>query len=283
VRRLSRPPITSPHCPGVPLSDLLLVESHDHIEIWTLNREAALNSFNKGLLLAINAELQRLESTAGESLPRAVVLCGAGERSFSAGADLKERKTMPAAEVPVFVSLIGSTMTRISDCPVPVIAAIHGFAFGGGMEAALACDLRVVGPSAKMGLTETRLGIVPGAGGTQRLPRLVGTGRAKSLILTGRRIDSDEAFRLGIAEFRSTEPGRQATLSRALEVAAEIALCGPVGVRAAKSAIDGGFDMPMDDALLHERNCYDRTLGTEDRLEALAAFAEKRPPVFKGR
>lgn len=265
------------------MSDLLLVESRDHIEIWTLNREAALNSFNKGLLLAINDELARLESTAGESLPRAVVLCGAGERSFSAGADLKERKTMPAAEVPVFVSLIGSTMTRIADCPVPVIAAIHGFAFGGGMEAALACDLRVVGPAAKMGLTETRLGIVPGAGGTQRLPRLVGTGRAKSLILTGRRIDADEAYRLSIAEFRTTDPGREATLSRALEVAAEVALCGPVGVRAAKSAIDGGFDMPMDDALLHERVCYDRTLGTEDRLEALAAFAEKRPPIFKGR
>jgi methylglutaconyl-CoA hydratase len=151
------------------------------------------------------------------------------------------------------------------------------------MEAALACDIRVVGPSAKLGLTETRLGIVPGAGGTQRLPRLIGTGRAKSLILTGRRIDADEAYRLGIAEFRCEGSGREATLNRALEVAAEIALCGPVGVRAAKSAIDGGFDLPMDDALIHERTCYDRTLGTEDRLEALAAFAEKRSPVFLGR
>lgn len=265
------------------MSDLLLVESRDRIAIWTLNREAALNSFNKGLLLALNDELERLESTAGEDLPRAIVLCGAGERSFSAGADLKERKTMPPVEVPVFVSLIGSTMTRIADCAVPTIAAIHGFAFGGGMEAALACDLRVVGPAAKMGLTETRLGIVPGAGGTQRLPRLIGTGRAKSLILTGRRIDAAEAYRLGVAEFRTEEAGREATLNRALEVAAEVALCGPVGVRAAKSAIDGGFDLPMDDALVHERTCYDRTLGTEDRLEALAAFAEKRPPVFVGR
>jgi len=265
------------------VSDLLLVESHDHIETWTLNRPEALNSFNKGLLLALNQELARLESSAGEDLPRAIVLTGAGERSFSAGADLKERKTMPAPEVPVFVSLIGSTMTRIAHCPVPIIAAIHGFAFGGGMEAALACDLRVVGPGAKMGLTETRLGIVPGAGGTQRLPRLIGTGGAKSLILTGRRIDAEEAYRLGVAEFRTEAEGRTATLERALEVAAEVALCGPVGVRAAKAAIDGGFDMAMDEALLHERNCYDRTLGTEDRLEALAAFAEKRPPVFKGR
>jgi enoyl-CoA hydratase/carnithine racemase len=265
------------------MSDLLLVETHDHVELWTLNRPDALNSFNKGLLLALNEQLERLEGAPGEDLPRAIILTGAGERSFSAGADLKERKTMPAPEVPVFVSLIGSTMTRIAQCRVPVIAAIHGFAFGGGMEAALACDLRVVGPAAKMGLTETRLGIVPGAGGTQRLPRLVGTGKAKSLILTGRRIDADEAYRLGVAEFRAEEPGREATVAKALEVAADIALCGPVGVRAAKDAIDGGFDMPMDEALLHERNCYDRTLGTEDRLEALAAFAEKRPPVFKGR
>jgi enoyl-CoA hydratase/carnithine racemase len=265
------------------MSDLLLVEPSDHLEIWTLNRPDALNSFNKALLLAVNSQLQRLESTAGEDLPRAIVLTGAGERSFCAGADLKERKTMPPEEVPVFVSLIGSTMTRIAECPVPVIAAIHGFAFGGGMEAALACDLRVVGPGAKLGLTETRLGIVPGAGGTQRLPRLVGTGRAKSLILTGRRIDADEAYRLGVAEFRTDTPGREGTLDRALEVAGEVALCGPVGVRAAKAAIDGGFDLAMDEALLHERNCYNRTMGTEDRLEALAAFAEKRPPVFKGR
>ena len=265
------------------MSDLLLVESRDHVEIWTLNRPDALNAFNKGLLLALNEQLERLEQAPGEQLPRAVILSGAGERSFSAGADLKERKTMPPAEVPVFVSLIGSTMTRIANCPVPVIAAVHGFAFGGGMEAALGCDLRVVGPGAKLGLTETRLGIIPGAGGTQRLPRLVGTGRAKSLILTGRRIDALEAIRIGVAEFHTELPGREATLARALEVAAEVALCGPVGVRAAKDAIDGGFDMAMEDALFHERACYDRTLGTEDRVEALAAFAEKRPPVFRGR
>ena len=265
------------------MSDLLLVESTDLVEIWTLNRPDALNAFNRGLLEALNDQLARLEQAAGEDLPRAVVLSGAGERAFSAGADLKERKTMAAQDVPVFVSFIGSTMTRIANCPVPVIGAVHGFAFGGGMEAALACDVRVVGPGATLGLTETRLGIVPGAGGTQRLPRLVGTGRAKSLILTGRRIDADEAYRLGVAEFRTEGAGRQATLDRALEVAAEVAACGPVAIRAAKDAIDGGIDLPMDEALVHERCCYDRTLGTEDRLEALAAFAEKRPPVFKGR
>ncbi|MEE2830026.1 MAG: enoyl-CoA hydratase-related protein [Myxococcota bacterium] len=265
------------------MSDLLLVASSDHVETWTLNRPEALNAFNRGLLEALNRELDRLEGAAPDSLPRCIVLTGAGERSFSAGADLKERKTMAPGDVPGFVTLIGGTMTRIAQCAVPVIAAVHGFAFGGGMEAALACDLRVVGPGARLGLTETRLGIIPGAGGTQRLTRLLGTGGAKSLILTGRRIDAAEAFRMGLAEFETSVEGRQGTLDRALEVATEVASCGPVAIRAAKDAIDAGLDMPLADALLHERACYDRTLGTEDRLEALAAFAEKRPPVFRGR
>jgi enoyl-CoA hydratase/carnithine racemase len=174
--------------------------------------------------------------------------------------------------------LIGGTMNRIALAAVPFVAAVGGFAFGGGMEAALACDLRVVGPQATMGLTETRLGIIPGAGGTQRLSRLIGIGRARSLILTGRRIGADEAFAMGVAEHRADD-----ALDGALEVAAQIAQCGPQAVRAAKRAIDGGFDLPMDEALLHERACYDTTLDSEDRIEALRAFAEKRAPVFKGR
>jgi len=157
---------------------------------------------------------------------------------------------------------------------------VHGFAFGGGMECALACDLRVVGPRAKLGLTETRLGIIPGAGGTQRLSRLVGLGRAKSLILTGRRIDAEAALRIGLAEF-DAEDGR--CKEGALEGAASIAECGPVAIRAAKDSLDRGFDLPMEAALRVERECYDRTLGTSDRVEALVAFAEKRKPRFLGR
>ncbi len=262
------------------MSQVLRVDTRDHVEIWTLNRPEALNAFNRALLEALNEQLDRIASSPPEDLPRCVVLAGSGDRSFSAGADLKERKLMPPEEVPGFVNLISSTMTRIAEAKVPFIAAIHGFAFGGGMEAALACDLRVVGPRVKMGLTETRLGIVPGAGGTQRLPRLVGTGRAKSLILTGRRIEAAEALRIGLAEY---EAGEGEVLEAALRVAASIAACGPVAVRAAKAAIDGGIDLPMDEALRHERACYDRTLDTEDRIEALEAFAQKRPPAFKGR
>jgi len=260
------------------MTDVLLVERRDHLEIWTLNRPDALNAFNRALLLALNAELDRLAEAAPESLPRAIVLAGAGGRAFSAGADLKERKAMPPEEVPAFVDLIGGTMTRIADAAVPFVAAVGGFAFGGGLEAALGCDLRVVGPNAKLGLTETRLGIIPGAGGTQRLSRLVGVGRAKSLILTGRRIGADEAFAMGVAEHRADD-----ALAGAIEVAEQIAACGPAAVRVAKRAVDGGFDLPMAAALAHERACYDTTLNSEDRFEALRAFAEKRAPVFSGR
>ncbi len=258
------------------MSDVLRVERREHTEVWTLNRPEALNAFNTALLEALQSELDRAD--ADRDL-RCIVFQGSGDRAFSAGADLKERKTMPPELVPRFVDLIGRTFDRVARCPVPSIAAVDGFAFGGGMELALACDLRVVGGKAKMGLTETRLAIVPGAGGTQRLPRLVGAGRAKGLILTGRRIGAEEALRLGVAEFDGRETG---ALETALEVAHQISTAGPLAVRAAKAAIDGGFDLPMDQALVHERACYDRTLDSTDRLEALAAFAEKRPPRFTG-
>jgi methylglutaconyl-CoA hydratase len=260
--------------------NILLVREHDGVEVWTLNRPDHLNAFNKGLLLALNDQLDRLEALTAGLGPRAVVLTGAGGRAFSAGADLKERKGMPASEVPAFVTLIGGTFDRIARAAQPFVAAVNGYAFGGGMEIALACDIRVVSRAATMGLTETRLAIIPGAGGTQRLPRLVGTGRAKDLILTGRRISAEEAHRIGLAEHLA-EPG--ATVETALSVAAEIASCGPLAVRAAKAAIDGGSGLPMARALEHERACYDRTLESTDRVEALVAFAEKRKPVFEGR
>jgi enoyl-CoA hydratase/carnithine racemase len=261
------------------MSDVLLVEQRDRIEIWTMNRPEAMNSLSIALLAALNGQLERLERCEGSELPWCVVLGGAGGKAFCAGADLKERKTMPSEDVPAFVAGIGATMSRIAGSRVPFVAAVNGYAFGGGTEAALACDLRVVGPATSMGLTETRLGIIPGAGGSQRLPRLIGPGRAKSMILTGRRVGAEEAMTIGLAEF-STEGD---VLERALEVAAMVAGSAPVAVRAAKEAIDGGLELPLDQALTHEKACYRRTLETEDRLEALAAFAEKRKPLFQGR
>ena len=261
------------------MSDVLLVEQRDRIEIWTMNRPEAMNSLSIALLAALNGELARLEACAEPDLPWCVVLTGAGDKAFCAGADLKERKTMPPEDVPAFVAGIGATMSRIAGSRVPFVAAVSGYAFGGGTEAALACDLRVVGPRTSMGLTETRLGIIPGAGGTQRLPRLIGPGRAKSMILTGRRVGAEEAMTIGLAEFCTDGD----VLARALEVAAMVAGSAPVAVRAAKAAIDDGLELTLEQGLTREKACYQRTLHTEDRAEALAAFAEKRRPQFRGR
>jgi len=170
-------------------------------------------------------------------------------------------------------------MDDVASMPQPTIAVIGGFAFGGGTELALSCDLRIAAPHAKLGLTEVSLAIIPGAGGTQRLPRLIGKARAKELILTGRRIDVQEAERFGVLNSVAPEGKLR---EHATQLALAIAANGPIAVRAAKDAIDRGVEMPITEGLAHEAKCYERVLGTEDRLEALAAFAEKRKPVFKG-
>jgi len=210
---------------------------------------------------------------------RCVVITGAGEKAFCAGADLKERKTMPLELVPRFVLNIRRLMDDIEALPQPTIAAVNGFAFGGGTEVMLACDLRVAVETATFGLTETALAIIPGAGGTQRLPRLIGKSRAKDLILTARRIGAPEAYTMGLVN-RVAAPGALEEVTH--EVAAAIAGNGPVAVRAAKAAVDEGLEVSQREGLEIEARCYERTLSTEDRLEALAAFAEKRKPDFKG-
>jgi len=210
---------------------------------------------------------------------RCILIEGAGDRAFCAGADLKERKTMPAERVPEFVKNIRGLMDDVDSMPQPTIAVVGGFAFGGGTELLLSCDLRVAGSNAKFGLTETTLAIIPGAGGTQRLPRLIGKSRAKDLILTGRRIGTEEAASIGLVNRVAPEGELRET---ALAVAAEIASNGPVAVRAAKAAIDEGCEAPLPQGLEIEARCYERVLPTQDRLEALAAFAEKRKPQFRG-
>ncbi len=183
---------------------------------------------------------------------------------------------------------------RVSDCvrniralvddveamPQPTIAVINGFAFGGGTEIMLACDLRVAAEDARFGLTETGLAIIPGAGGTQRLPRLIGKSRAKDLILTARPLQADEAERMGLVNRVAT---RSELMNMARALADQIAGNGPVAVRAAKQAIDEGLEHPLQEGLEIEAACYAKTIPTQDRLEALAAFAEKRKPVFLGR
>jgi enoyl-CoA hydratase/carnithine racemase len=220
-----------------------------------------------------------LEELAEDLSLRCLLIAGAGEKAFCAGADLKERKTMPAERVPLFVRNIRALMDDVDAMPQPTIAVVAGFAFGGGTELMLACDLRVASERATFGLTETTLAIIPGAGGTQRLPRLIGKSRAKDLILTGRRIGAHEAERIGLVN-RVSEAAALPEAAR--ELAAQIAANGPVAVRAAKNAIDRGCEAPIEQGLEIEAECYERVLPTQDRLEALAAFSEKRKPVYRG-
>jgi enoyl-CoA hydratase/carnithine racemase len=216
---------------------------------------------------------------AGDRAARCLVIRSAG-RHFCGGADLKERQEMSVDEVRRFVPRMSSAFSALADLPFPTIAAIRGAAVGGGCELALACDLRLLAEDATLGLRETALAILPGAGGTQRLPRLIGVGRAKRWVFTARAHSAAEALADGVADrvVPSVDLDREAT-----RWAETIAAHGPVAVRLAKRAIDGGIALPLPDALRFEWECYEGTLDTRDREEGLRAFAEKRPPRFEGR
>ena len=264
--------------PDLPeLVTLARVAGAEHIVCLTISRPEVMNCLSFPTLKRLRSLFCEL---AADLSVRAIVITGSGEKAFCAGADLKERKSMPLDRVPLFVKNIRRTMDDLANLPQPTIGAINGAAFGGGTELLLACDLRVAAPHAQLGLTETSLAIIPGAGGTQRLPRLIGRARAKDLILTARRLDALEAERIGLVN-RIAPTGR--LMETALEIARQIADNGPVAVRAAKAAIDQGCEQPLAQALETEARCYERTLPTADRLEALAAFSEKRKPRYEGR
>ena len=254
------------------------VELQGSVAIWTLDRPDRRNALARSTV----RELGRLARAAyDDEAIRAVVITGAGDQAFCAGADLKERQGMTEEEVRDFLSLYRVSFGAIDRLPKPVFAAINGAAYGGGLELALACDFRVMSEAAKVGLTEVSLAIIPGAGGTQRLTRIVGEARAKELILFARRLTAAEAYELGIVNRVASAP--QTACDVAIELATVLANSAPVAVGAALDAIDGASDLDLDAGLLHERRCYERTLATEDRLEALAAFRDKRPPEYKGR
>jgi enoyl-CoA hydratase/carnithine racemase len=259
------------------MSELILTRREEHLLLCTINRPQAMNALTFQALLDFR---KILDGARADEQLRAVIITGAGDRGFCTGADLKERATLADSEVLRFLDNIRGLADDVEALPAPVIAAINGHALGGGTELALACDLRVAAETATLGLTECRLAIIPGGGGTQRLPRLVGPGRARHLILTGRRIDAAEALRIGLVE--EVAPAGQA-LDRARALATEIAACGPVAVRQAKLAIRDGMQLPLPEALAFEHECYRATIPTEDRQEALRAFREKRPPRFHGR
>ncbi len=242
-------------------------------EVWTIDGEARRNALTRALVSELGQNVARVSQ--GRAV-RAVVLTGAGEKAFCAGADLKERATMTPEQVRAFLVELRATFRALEKSDCVFIAYVNGAAFGGGTELALACDLRVIAPTAEMGLTEVKLGIIPGGGGTQRLPRLIGKGAAKDLILTGRKVAAEEALKLGLAD-------RQGTLEDAKSLAAAICENAPIAVGAAKHAIDEGLHLDLDAALALEQEKYALTIGTEDRLEGLKAFAEKRKPVYRGR
>nr|KAF6443570.1 enoyl-CoA hydratase domain containing 2 [Molossus molossus] len=202
---------------------------------------------------------------------------------FCAGADLKEREQMNEAEVGVFVQRLRGLMNEIAAFPAPTIAAMDGYALGGGLELALACDLRVAASSAVMGLIETTRGLLPGAGGTQRLPRCLGVALAKELIFTGRRLSGMQAQALGLVNHAVAQNKEgDAAYHRARELAQEILPQAPIAVRLGKVAIDRGMEVDIASGMAIEGICYAQNIPTRDRLEGMAAFREKRPPRFVG-
>ncbi|RLB04374.1 MAG: enoyl-CoA hydratase [Deltaproteobacteria bacterium] len=257
--------------------ELILKERDGQIVVLTLNRPEVMNSLNFPLLLALKDQVEEIHF---DNETRVVIITGTGDRAFCAGADLKERATMSETEVKKFIFTIRNLFTFIENMNKPVIAAVNGIALGGGTELALACDIRIASTKASMGLTETRLAIIPGAGGTQRLPRLIGRGKAKELIFTGRRVDAKEALEIGLVN-KICEP--EDLIGEAKKMAEMICETGPIAIQQAKYAINHGIETDINTGLAIESNAYWITIPTEDRLEGLRAFKEKRKPVYKGK
>lgn len=256
------------------LVELEIVNSH--VAVITLNRPQAANAMSKALLDELNQVIQKVNHDPNIYC---AVLTGAGVKAFCAGADLKERRGMTDDQVIAAVRYIGKTVSEVEAMKVPVIAALNGIAFGGGLELALCCDIRIAADHVKLGLTETSLAIIPGAGGTQRLPRLIGIGRAKQLIYTAKPITAQEAFSIGLVE----QVVSNAELhDAAIQMAIDIAKNGPIALRQAKIAINQGSQVNLATALEIEHLCYKETIPTNDRLEGLEAFREKRSPVYQG-
>ncbi|MFE3973664.1 MULTISPECIES: enoyl-CoA hydratase-related protein [unclassified Peribacillus] len=243
----------------------------------TVNRPDVLNCFDYGTL----SELQEvIDAVYADDDIRVVIFTGAGEKAFSAGADLKERKTLTDAEVRRNVKSIRDVFNSIAGLPQPTIAAVNGYALGGGFEWLLSCDFAIAAEGVSLGLTETSWAIIPGAGGTQRLPRLIGEMKAKELIFTAKKLTAEEACRLGI--LLKVVP-RDQLMSVCVELAADIMKNGPIAVKQAKYAITQGMNTDLQTGMAIEGKAYELTIPTQDRLEALQAFSERRKTHFTGK
>ncbi len=254
----------------------ITVEQEAGIAVLRINRPDKLNALNAETIAQLDAAVRRI---AADDAIRGVIVTGAGEKAFVAGADIAELAQMGPL-TGIKVSRAGqATFRMLEQLPKPVIAAVNGFALGGGLELALACHLRIAGEKARFGLPEVKLGIIPGYGGTVRLPRLVGKGRALEMILTGEMINAEEAFRIGLVN-RVVAPDE--LLSFTKQLLTRIIANGPVAIRMAIEAVDRAHETTLDDSLILESNMFGLLSATEDMHEGMKAFLEKRTAEFKG-
>jgi enoyl-CoA hydratase len=255
----------------------LLYEVQDAVATVTINRPEKYNALNRRTITDLERAVDEIER---DPQVRAVILTGVGEKAFVAGADINELAELDPLQARAHALRGQRLYSRMENLPKPVIAAINGFALGGGLELAMACTLRVAADTAKLGQPEIKLGIIPGYGGTQRLPRLVGKGPALAMLLTGEPITAQEAYRIGLVQEVTPQSG---LLAAAQAWAAKILANAPVAVGLCLDAVNRGLAMPLEDALAWEATQFALTCATEDMREGTRAFVEKRKPVFRGR
>lgn len=248
--------------------EFITYEQEGFVGVITINRPKALNALNSQVLKEIDATLDAVDLDTA----RCLILTGAGEKSFVAGADIGEMSTLTKAEGEAFGKTGNDVFRKLETFPIPVIAAVNGFALGGGCEISMACDIRLCSDNAVFGQPEVGLGITPGFGGTQRLARLVGAGKAKEMIYTAFNIKADEAYRIGLVN--AVYPQAE-LMDAAKKMAAKIAKNAPIAVRACKKAINEGLDVDMDQAIVVEEKLFGSCFETEDQKDGMAAFLNK--------
>jgi enoyl-CoA hydratase len=255
----------------------LLFEKKNSVAYVTVNRPKALNALNAATIEELRVVFTEIKNNAGV---RIAILTGAGDKAFIAGADIGEIAKLDGESGKEFARLGQSVFDLVENLGKPVIACVNGFALGGGCEIALACTMRLASDNAKLGQPEVKLGVIPGFGGSQRLPRLVGKGIANQLLLTGEMIGAQEAHRIGLVN-EVTTPAN--LIPRAEEIAVKIAANAPLAVRYTLEAVNQGFEMPLEEGLQLEASLFGKSCATEDKKEGTAAFLEKRKAEFKGR
>ncbi len=256
--------------------DLVLLETAEYIGTVTINRPKQMNALNTEVLYKLREVL--LECGRREDV-KVIIITGAGEKSFVAGADIAEMKEMTPRQGMVFSETGQSVFSLVEQIPKPVIAAVNGYALGGGTEMAIACDIILASEKARFGTPEVNLGVFPGFGGTQRLTRLLGKARAKEIIFSGEMFDATRALAIGLIN-RVCPP--EELMEETMNLARTIMSKGPVALELAKKSIETGYDLDLDKALLVERSLFAQCFDTKDQKEGMAAFIDKRDPDFKG-